>query len=77
MRELHLIQQTVKRIDEELRKKRGFWGEGGRNAMVALDEIKVFGSDLALEPTQWRKEFHEVIAIGVRKSDYPQNCRTE
>jgi len=26
MRELHLIQQTVKRIDEELRKKRGFWG---------------------------------------------------
>jgi len=34
------------------------------------DEIRVFGSDLALEPIQWRKRFHEVFAIGVRKSDY-------
>ena len=30
------------------------------------------GSDLALESTQWQKRFHEVIAIRVRKSDYPQ-----
>ena len=34
------------------------------------DEIRVFGSDLALEPTQWRKRSHEIITIGVRKSDY-------
>jgi len=31
---------------------------------------KVFGSDHVLKPTQWRKGSHEIITIGVRKSDY-------
>ena len=35
------------------------------------DEIRVFGSDLALEPTQWQKRVHEVNAIGVRRSELP------
>ena len=29
-----------------------------------------FGSDQALEPTQWQKRVHEVNVIGLRKFDY-------
>ena len=57
---------TLPSIDSEILRNQRNWvvtrTRIGRNMGL--------GSDLALESTQWRKRFHEVIAIRVRKSDY-------
>ena len=51
--------------------------EGLRNqrrravARTRLGRNMEFGSDFVLESTKWQKRFHELIAIGVKKSDCP------